>query len=76
MITQEKMRKSWVEGRAAFLRLIGSIDHLTPAEPGPVIEPKWWLEMMETDRAIRNIMERNLENDKPPALIDRTERAK
>lgn len=49
--TQEECRAEWEQLKRDIIRKIGVIDSVTPAEP--TVEPKWWQEMIQVERALR-----------------------
>lgn len=50
MATQLECRAKWEAAKAEFLSQINDINNETPWSN---IEPKWWLEMMDAEKAVR-----------------------
>lgn len=57
--TQDSCAERWKEARRQFVAAIDQINADTPAVP--ITEPRWWVEMMESRRAVTD-MEKG-END-------------
>ncbi len=55
MQSQIEQEAKWLNLKKDIIRQITQIDRNTPAEPyTPLVEPKWWLEMMEVRKLLLN----------------------